>query len=90
MPATLSKQLRAGRPPDSPRHGRREARCHPRLQEPRSQVSTESGGQCHAWEAPTQSARGRLPTEEEVGRKVSKSPQSVPNLASMESKEKVL
>ena len=90
MPATLSKQLRAGRPPDSPRPGRGEARCHPRLQEPRSQVSTGSGGQCHAWEAPTQSARGRLPAEEEVGRKGSKSPRSVPNLASMESKGKAL
>lgn len=61
--------------PDSPLCPRREkARCHQRLNEPRSQVSTGSAGQCHAWEAPTQPARGRLPVGKEAGGEDSKSP----------------
>lgn len=67
---------------------REKARCHQRLNEPRRQVSTGSAGQCHAWEAPAQPARGRLPVGKEAGGKDSQSPKSVPSLASLESEEK--
>lgn len=53
VPAARSK-LAQGRAPHSPppHPSRGKARCHQRLSEPRSQVSTGPAGQGHAWEAP--------------------------------------
>jgi hypothetical protein len=52
---TLSRHPQAGHP-DSPRCPRRgDPRCQQRLKEAGSQLGTGDAGQCHAWEAPSNS-----------------------------------